>query len=208
MGQDTSTVFVQGSSLNFGDVATMVVALATILTLIFNVQLARKNYRLTVLQINRGDKAKVYATALAGLRAMFVAEAWYVQDKANQIMVGKGLGPESVRLTLLEVFASGNEIDLDKRPNDDANIAEVKSIEFHARVALIGSNEVSEAFMKCLQRYREYSKNLQDEFRKIKGKETKEDLDSIRHKSFETLIEIKEQVMSVEDLMRLELNVV
>lgn len=207
MNQDSATAFFQWSPLTSGDVGTIAVAVATIITLIVSVRLARKSYRLTVTQINREDKAKVYATALAGLRATFIAESWDVFERGNKVIETRHLGPYPVALTLSHVFGTGNKRTFYEKPKDDSNVAEIKSIEFQAKVDLIGSVEVSNAFRACVQEFQKCSEDIGTRFWKIKDLETKEAIDSIQEESRKKLFEIYKLISSLEELMKSELMV-
>lgn len=207
MNQKLAITFFQWTPLSLGDVGTVTVALTTVITLILSVRLARRSYRLTVTQINREDKAKVYATALAGLRATFIAESWDVFERANKVIETSQLGPYPVALTLSHVFGTGNKRTFYRKPTDDSNVAEIKSVEFQAKVDLIGSVEVSIAFRECVQKYQKHSEDIGVLFWNVKGRETKEDMDSLGKESNQRLFEIYKLVKSLEALMKSELMV-
>ncbi|GEM_PF-7128030 len=206
MDQDSAITFFRWMPLSLGDIGTVTVALATVITLIVSVRLARKSFQLTITQINREDKAKVYATALAGLRATFIAQSWDVLEQGNKAMENGKLGPYPVALTFTQVFGEGNKRTFYRKPDDDSNVAEILSVEFQAKVDLIGSNEVSAAFRRCVQKYQKSSEETKGRFWKIEGKETKEDIDSIQKESGQKLFEIYNLVTSLEELMRSELT--
>ncbi len=190
-----------------GDVGTIAVALATILTLILSVRLARKSYRLTVTQINREDTTKIYATALAGLRASFVLEYWNLVQRGNEIAKTIGMPDQVAMVVLTNVFGSGIKIVLTSHPNDDVIIAETRSIEFQAKIDLLGNPVISDAFKICVQEFQEYSKEVNTQFWSIKGKETKEGLEAIQKDLTHQLFEIYRRFTSLESAMKSELTV-
>lgn len=55
--------------LTLPDIATISIALVTIITLILNIVQTRRSNRRTVSQVNRQDRIRIYAISLAGFRA-------------------------------------------------------------------------------------------------------------------------------------------
>lgn len=117
-------VATRANSITLTDIATVAIAIATIITLIVNIRLTNRSNRLTVSHVNREGRIKSYSKALAGFRALIDDWEKYLQDL------------ELVKAQTEEVMVSPDKI------SRKSAIDGFSNYEFRAELDLLGSLEV------------------------------------------------------------------